>query len=224
MQDDVITQCNAANRRTGGKGPRIGTMTCVTQRDTPLFAAMLASNRAFRSIGVMALVIGCLWLWAGTGWAENFRLESAGVRGGLSAPHNGQQFNQAEVFVNWNLPWGWDLGKEWHLQSRLDLSAGWLGDRDNRATIGTVGPSLVLSRERLPVSLEGGVSPTFISRQDFGTKDFGTDVQFTSHLGLNWDFAAHWRLGYRFQHMSNANLAASNPGLNMHVFALSYRF
>jgi hypothetical protein len=41
---------------------------------------------------------------------------------------------------------------------------------------------------------------------------------------LNWDFATHWRLGYRFQHMSNAGLSQPNPGLNMHMFALSYLF
>ena len=58
-------------------------------------------------------------------------------------------FHQAELFGNWNLPWGWDLGKEWHLQSRLDLSAGWLGDRSQNAAIGTLGPTLVLSRARL---------------------------------------------------------------------------
>ncbi len=48
------------------------------------------------------------------------------------------------------------------------------------------------------------------------------DFQFTSHVGLNWDFAEHWRLGYRFQHISNADLAKPNPGLNMHLVTLSY--
>jgi hypothetical protein len=83
---------------------------------------------------------------------------------------------------------------------------------------------VVLSRGRLPVSLDGGVSPTLLSRSEFGSKDFGTDIQFTSHIGVNWDFAAHWRLGYRFQHMSNADLVPQNRGLNMHMFALSYVF
>jgi hypothetical protein len=50
------------------------------------------------------------------------------------------------------------------------------------------------------------------------------DFQFTSHLGVNWDFAPHWRVGYRFQHMSNAGLATPNPGLNLHIFSVSYRF
>jgi len=185
---------------------------------------MVGSNKTRSWTGASGWVIVGFMLWTCPGWADGFRLESAGARGGFSASQSAQDFHQAEVFGNWNLPWAWDLGKEWHLQSRLDLSAGWLGDGEKNAALGTAGPSLVLSRERLPVSLEGGVSPTFLSRHQFESDNFGMDVQFTSHVGLNWDFAPHWRLGYRFQHMSNAGLGSPNPGLNMHLFALSYRF
>ena len=181
-------------------------------------------NRVCQRIGLASCVMVSLLLPASAVQAGDFSLESAGARGGLSASSGGQDFYQAEAFANWNLPWGWDLGKQWHLQSRVDFSLGWLGDNSHDAAIGTAGPSLVLGRERLPVSLEGGVSPTLLSRHEFGTKDFGTEVQFTSHIGLNWDFAAHWRLSYRFQHMSNAGLASKNPGLNMHLFGISYLF
>jgi hypothetical protein len=116
------------------------------------------------------------------------------------------------------------LGRVWLLASRLDFSAGWLADHDDNAFIGTLGPTLVLNRERLPVSFEGGVSPTILSQYAFGSRNFGTYIQFTSHVGLNWDFAAHWRLGYRLQHMSNAGLGSHNRGLNMHLFGLSYVF
>jgi hypothetical protein len=185
---------------------------------------MLFPDRTSHWSGLASWLIPCLLLWPAVGRAEGFRLESVGARGGISANLTGQSFNQAEVFANWNLPWGWDLGREWYLQSRLDFSAGWLTVSGDNAAIGTVGPSLVLSRERLPVSLEGGVSPTLLSDSDFESRDFGTYIQFTSHVGLNWDFAAHWRVGYRLQHMSNAGLGAHNRGLNMHLFALSYLF
>jgi lipid A 3-O-deacylase len=185
---------------------------------------MVFPDRTCRWTGVIGWLITCLLLSGAVGRAEDFRLESVGARGGISANLTGRSFNQAEVFANWNLPWAWDLGKEWHLQSRLDFSAGWLRDRGYNAAIGTVGPSLVLSRERLPVSLEGGISPTLLSQHDFESRDFGTYIQFTSHVGLNWDFAAHWRLGYRLQHMSNAGLGSHDRGLNMHLFALSYVF
>ena len=181
-------------------------------------------TRMYRRIGVARWAMVPLLLWAVVGRAEGFRFESVGVRGGFPVSSSREDFNQAEGLVNLNLPWAWDLGKEWYLQSRLDFSLGWLGDRGNNSAIGTLVPSLVLGRERLPLSLEGGVGPTVLTRDKFGSKDFGTEFQFTSHVGLNWDFATHWRLGYRFQHMSNAGLSQPNPGLNMHMFALSYLF
>jgi hypothetical protein len=165
-----------------------------------------------------------VFLAATAGWAKEFSLESAGARFGFPGNASGEGFNQAEAFVNWNLRWHWDLGRDWHLQSRLDVSAGWLGRGPDNAAIATVGPTLVLGWRRFPVSIEGGVSPTVISLEHFETKDLGTDFQFTSHVGANWDFASRMRLSYRFQHMSNAGIGDNNPGLNLHMVALSCIF
>jgi hypothetical protein len=185
---------------------------------------MVVPRGMYRWMGVTSSASACLFLCAGHGWAEEFRVESAGVRGGLSANGGRNEFHQGEAFGNWFLPWGWDLGKEWQLQTRLDLSAGWLGDSSQNAAVFTLGPTVILRQERWPVSLEVGVSLTLLSSYTFENKDLGMDFQFTSHVGLNWDFAKHWRLSYRFQHMSNADLATSNPGLNMHMLGLSYLF
>ena len=138
--------------------------------------------------------------------------------------HRSQGFSQAEAFVNWNLPWQWKPGADWRLQSRLDASAGWLGRGRSDAALITLGPTLVLRDKWLPLSLEAGASLTGLSRYEFGSKDLGSLFQFTSHIGLNWDFAEHLRVGYRFQHMSNAGIREPNPGLNLHVFAVSYLF
>ncbi len=156
--------------------------------------------------------------------AGDFSFESAGARFGVGASSSNRDFHQAEAFVDWNLPWHWDLGAKLDLQSRLDLSAGWLGNSHSSGAVGTLGPLLALGRERFPISIEGGAGATILSRWEFETKDFGDAVQFTSHIGLYWDIAQHWRLGYRFQHMSNAGISQSNPGLNLHMLALSYRF
>jgi len=181
-------------------------------------------QKAFWRIGMAGWVMVCLLSWSSPSRGEGLRLESVGGRGGIPASESGRDFNQAQVFGNWSLPWVLNLGKGWDLRCRLDLSVGWLGDRRNNAAIGTIGPSLELRRERVPLSLEAGISPTFLSSHVFGAHDFGTAIQFTGHIGLNWDFARHWRLGYRLQHMSNAGLAAPNPGLNLHVFGLGFRF
>ena len=185
---------------------------------------MASPNRAFRGIRVAGWAVAGLLAASVASRAEVFSLESVGVRGGFQADHTHRDFGQLEGFGNFNLPWGWNLGREWHMQSRLGLSAGWLGMRGADAFVGTLGPSLIVGRARLPLSFEGGVSPTFIGHERFGLEDFGMKLQFTSYLGLNWDLAAHWRVGYRLQHMSNGGLATPNPGLNMHIFALSYRF
>jgi hypothetical protein len=163
-------------------------------------------------------------LFASVGSAADFHLDSAGLRGGFSANESGVEFNEADLIVNWRLPWRWSLGKDWWMQSRLDASAGWLGSRSANACVGTLGPTLVISRQELPLSFECGISPTGISRYDLGAKNFGTYFQFTSHAGLNWDFTTHWRLSYRFQHMSNASISGHNPGLNLNYLGASYLF
>jgi hypothetical protein len=156
--------------------------------------------------------------------AGNFSFESAGARFGAGASSSNRDFHQAEAFVDWNLPWHWDLGKKWDLASRLGFSAGWLGNNHSDGAVGTLGPLLALGRERFPISIEGGAGLTLISRWEFETKNFGEPVQFTSYMGLGCDLAKDWRFGYRFQHMSNAGISQSNPGLNLHVLAFSYRF
>ncbi len=158
------------------------------------------------------------------GFAQSIRLDSAGARFGFSPEGAGSDFHQAEGFVNWNLPWDWDLGSLWSLRSRLDASLGWLGESGADAGIATLGPSLWVGREQFPLGFEGGVSPTVLTRSDFRSKDFGIPFQFTSHIGFNFDVASRIRFSYRFQHMSNASLGRHNPGLNMHMFGLSYLF
>ena len=168
--------------------------------------------------------MGFLLTLKGLCYGQELRLESAGARFGFYPFGAGSHFYQAEAFGNVNLPWNWNLGRQWSLQSRLDSSAGWLGDKYANAFVGTVGPTLLFQRKNLPISFEGGLSPTILSRSDFPDKNFGQLVQFTSHAGLNFDLGTHFRLSYRFQHMSDAGLNSHNPGLNMQVFGASYLF
>ncbi len=155
---------------------------------------------------------------AGEDW---LRFESAGVRYGVPGNASASDFRQAEAFFNFDLPWKYDLGKDWFMGWRLQTSGGWIGDGDD-AAIFTIGPGLRLGREKFPVSVEGGISPTLLTHYKFYTKNFGCVGQFTSYLGINVDLTRHLRLGYRYQHMSNAHISEQNPGLNMNVFSLSY--
>ncbi|MGC9943372.1 MAG: acyloxyacyl hydrolase [Verrucomicrobiota bacterium] len=161
-------------------------------------------------------------LTANRGDAQDFL--SIGTRGGTSLNMNGRSFQQAEMFADLNVPITWKFCSDWRLQPRFDISGGWLGGEHTDAFVATFGPEIELRKGRFPITLEGGSSPTVLTKDRFGGENFGDHVQFTSHIGLNWYLTEHFSLGYRFQHMSNAGLGNPNPGLNMNVFSFTYHF
>src|SRR5262249_41698776 len=132
--------------------------------------------------------------------AQELNLEDIGARYGFPGNQKSQGFNQAEVFANVDFPLQWTVRTRWHVQPRLDFSAGWLGGHGESGFIATAGASLALSFKQCPLKLEGGIGPTLLSRTEYGAKDFGEPLQFTGYGGLYWDFGQRWRLGYRYQH------------------------
>jgi hypothetical protein len=149
---------------------------------------------------------------------------SVGTRGGVSFDGGQNRFWQAETFADLNLPRQWNFCSDWRILPRLDASAGWLDGDHADSFVGTLGPLLELHKGKFPLVLEGGSSPTILSRDRFGAKSFGERFQFTSHIGLTWNITAHIAVAYRFQHMSNAGIAQPNPGLNLQMLELSYSF
>jgi len=176
-------------------------------------------------LGLTKGALFCLCLSAvASGVAEGISFESAGARFGMGSNRSSRDFYEAEAFADLNLPWRWNLSAHLHVESRLDLGVGWLAERSSHAALGEVGPLLVLGYGEFLLTLAIGSNATGLSRSDFETKDLGIAFQFTTHIGLNWDFAQHFRLGYRYQHSSNAGLNSRNPGLNLHMLGLSYLF
>ncbi len=156
--------------------------------------------------------------------AQQLWLDSLGARFGFGANQSSSDFHQADAVFRLNTPVVGHFGNNWWIRLQAMITAGWLGDPGHDAFIGSAGPAAALGQGRFPVTLNGSVCPTFISRPDFGTKNFGSNAQFTSSGGLDFDLGSEFRLSYRFQHMSNAGLSIHNPGLNLHMFGVSYAF
>jgi hypothetical protein len=115
------------------------------------------------------------------------------------------------------------------MPSRLDFSAGWLERGSNASAFVSAGPSYrwhMNKSDRSKWFVDFGVHATFISRSRFEGKNLGGEVFFTSHLGLGVYLGRQRKssLLLRFQHISNAGLNDSNPGVDMLGLAYSYNF
>jgi hypothetical protein len=174
----------------------------------------------FKICTVIAMTITCATIARG----ESFSIDSIGGRFGFSTEEKSSGFLLTEAFVNCNLPATFELHTNYLMHFRLDFGVGWLGRSGADAATTSAGPTLVLERRGVPLLLEMGASSTLITRYQFGDKNLGGPVQFTTHVGLSWQATRHWRVGYRFEHMSNAGLEHPNPGVHLHTFAGSYVF
>jgi len=135
---------------------------------------------------------------------------SIGLRGGVNDHRNDEDFEQYEGFSTWKLPWSrqWDSG--WTIGTYLEANAGVLRGGGETAFVGSIGPGIYFSGFKETIDISMGINPTIISRH--------------SHIGLNLNFARHFTIGYRLQHMSNGVLYDKNPGLNMYMLEVGYRF
>lgn len=149
---------------------------------------------------------------------------ATGFRVGLAPRFHGEHFEQYEAFAVRGLPWSLQLPLGVVLGTRIDLTAGVLREGKTAAFVGTLGPSLTLGRLGWPVSFDGGVSPTYLSEDDLGLHNFGGSFHFTSHACVALQLNGRVSAAYRVQHMSNAGIRQPNPGMDLHMLEICYRF
>lgn len=197
--------------------------------ESPIRAAQLRQPRRTGSslprgaVGtLLAFLLGAGAARAAESW--DLQPHSVGWHASVAINQRGRDMGAGEAFAWWRLPWAWTLGPGWQVESHLTTGLGWLGGRGATAGLFRAGPALSLRPPGGPFWIELGTSPTVLTRHTFGGLDLGIGFQFTSYAGMNWDISRHWGLGYRFEHMSNASLSSSNPGLNSHTFTVYYRF
>ncbi len=147
-----------------------------------------------------------------------------GVRAGIPATDKDEEFEQYEFYYTHDLSWQLTVWGDLTAATYLDTAAGALLTNHESAVIVSVGPILSITTPQLPVSIAIGVSPTFISQDELGVQDFGGQFQFISHAGLFLKAPHDLRVGYRFQHMSNASTREPNPGLNLHTLTVGMMF
>jgi hypothetical protein len=149
---------------------------------------------------------------------------SAGVLGGFSTRAGDRRIREVAANASWRLGGAHDLGRRWSIAARLELSTGAIEGGADDIFVGALGPVVELVRQGFPLRLHAGIRPTYLNDPQVGWKDMGSNFQFSSHLGIEWQFHRRWHVGYRFQHMSNAGLGDTNPGMNLNLFDVGFHF
>ncbi|MBD3767885.1 MAG: acyloxyacyl hydrolase [Gammaproteobacteria bacterium] len=118
--------------------------------------------------------------------------------------------------------------KDFALSANLELSVGqWQADRkykDRSLTDFGLTPIFKMkSHEKSPWYAEVGVGVHLLSQVDIKDYSKSTQFQFGDQFGLGWE-NQQLRVGYKYLHVSNANIEKPNPSTDFHFVELGYRF
>jgi len=135
---------------------------------------------------------------------------------------------------NWERTWfnggAWYVGGYW--DAELAYMESDLNGRNNSDLLDlSLTPVFRLQRDTALSSgvspyAEAGIGPHLITETRLGHQKYSTAFQFGSLIGAGIGFGerGQYQLGYRFQHISNANIKKPNDGMNLHLLRLAYSF
>jgi hypothetical protein len=134
-----------------------------------------------------------------------------------------REFRQREAYLAWPLG-GRDLGGGWRLGAGLQAGGGTVEVNGRGTWLLSLGPLVTLQTPGDRFRLHGGVRPTYWDDRHLGILNVGSYLQFTSHAGIALRLGRGLWVGYRIQHVSNADLDRSNPGLNLNTFEARFEW
>lgn len=156
--------------------------------------------------------------------AANVLFSELGIRLGGTDGKNEENFTLVEMFARRGFPWSWSSGRQWQLSSHLEIGLGALESAGQTGLVASLGPLVTLRNPGSRWQFELGIKPTWLSEDRFGRENLGGHFHFTSHIGVNYRYRRDLLIGYRFQHTSNASIKDVNPGLDVHLLAIDWRF
>lgn len=112
----------------------------------------------------------------------------------------------------------------WMYSNRIEIALGSIGNSEDTTAFISAGP--LWSWEVLAPGnfFELGFSPTFLADTQFGSRNIGGHLHFSSSATIGHKFGQNKRsiIGLRIQHISNGGLNNTNPGLDSVGLSVSY--
>ena len=171
-----------------------------------------------------------LLLIAGMGLTPSCRAaDGIAIEGGWG--DDSTHMGQISLTREWDRKWF--TGGNWYLIGYWEASLGhWHSTDAGGKGVWDVGFAPVFRLRTKAESgwrpyVEGAIGAHFISHTHVNTdRDLGSAFQFGDHLGVGLLFGdkSQFDLGYRFQHLSNADLKSPNDGIDFQQIRFAYRF
>ncbi len=212
-----------------GRGLRVSVERMTKHQPAEAACPRQCGGTAAKRSRARARLCACLsiLLLAGTAQAVDF-LAIEGATGDDDIERIG-----AAVGWDWGVKWlqtgDWFIGGYWETSFSF-----WDGEEGRTNTDSLfefgVAPVFRLQTEQTYLGLspyaEIGIGAHVMSEDEIQDKDFSILFAFGSHGGVGARFGPkrQFELGYRYQHLSNASIGESNPGINFHIVRFTYHF
>lgn len=212
------------------------------------------AKRSGRRIIPFLLICGLTIFSTSPSFADDLTLRSVSIRGAFDIPdinileldfdnakNEFEHFNQYDVAVVFDLPWGWhlpylycaskdeecptSLERGWEVRFIGNASAGLLTGGGSTGFITTFGPGIALRKPDWGVGLDLSGGWALLTDHTYGVQDVGGALQFIGTLRLTVDIGWNTFLGFRFHHMSDAGIHGDDKrGIDLYMLSLGYNF
>jgi len=147
----------------------------------------------------------------------------------VEAGRGTEQVNLGRIGAQWNWQKQWFRGNEWHVGGYWDAQIGqWHTTGHAHVTDFGLTPTFRLEKNTgFGPYVEGAIGFHYLSSKDISNgKQFSSNFQFGDHVGAGVRFGekGEYDIGLRLQHLSNAGIKHTNPGINFGILRFQYHF
>ena len=136
-----------------------------------------------------------------------------------------ESFQQYDIIATLGLPWSLYGESGWGLTTQVMASVGALTGGGDTAFLTTLVPGFAFGPRDSLFSVDIGVGASLLSRNEFGRQNMGGPFHIVFTVGMRIPIYKAIGLGYRFHHMSDANLYGPGvKGVDTHMLEMTYTF
>lgn len=160
---------------------------------------------------------------------------SASLAYGTGEPN---QFNGLRIALQWDSDRVWFQSSAWQLTGYWDVSVAYWqthdnNDNDNPQLFGVAAAPVLRLQKTVPIAevirpyLDAGIGLAYLSDDNFGRRDLGSNVHFEDRIGIGASMgrSQQWDLAYYFLHYSNASFFPPNQGIDVKsLIMVTYRW